>query len=92
MGNETNGQEIVYFCPPKLTTQYRLFIWNVYDIFIGLFVVALGLLWFGTVVFAIGIFFLILKAYITDEKSVYTQLKAIFIFIVKPNSYSQYIN
>lgn len=92
MGNDTNGQEHVYYCPPKLTTQYRIFIWNVYDIFIGLFVVALGLIWFGVPVFVIGIFYLILKAYFTDEKSVFMLLKAIFIYIVRRNSYSQYIH
>lgn len=91
MENGTSDQNQIYFCPPKLTTQYRIFIWNVYDVFIGLFIVAVGLLWLGTVVFALGVFFLILKAYITDEKSVYTLLKAIFIYIVKPNAYSQYI-
>lgn len=85
-----NENERVYYCPPKLTTQYRLFIWNVYDVFIGLFVVALGLLWFGAVVAAVGAFYLLLKAYITDEKSIYVLLKAIFLYIVRPNAYSQY--
>ena len=89
MENDKTG---MYFCPPKLTTQYRLFIWNVYDLFIGLFVCALGLLWFGNILFAAGLLFLVMKAYVTEEKSIYMMLKSVFLYIVTPQSYSQYID
>ena len=82
--------ENLYFCPPKLTAQYRLLFWDWYDLVIGPMIIATGLLWFGNFVFAIGVFFLLLRAYVTDEKSIYIVLKSVVLYVSTPQAYSQY--
>ena len=82
--------ESLYFCPPKLTSQYRLLVWDWFDLVAGLMIIAAGLLWVGNFVFAIGLFFLLLRAYVTEEKSIYIVLKSVVLYVSTPQAYSQY--
>lgn len=84
------GNDELYFCPPKLTSQYRMFLWNIQDLFIGLFIMAVGFLWLGRIVVAVGALYLVLKAYVTDDKSIYLVLRAIVLYVVSPQTFSQY--
>lgn len=87
-----NDKDQMYFCPPKLTPQFRFMMWDIYDFLIGIFIGGLGAVWHSYAFFAIGLFVLLLKMHISDEKSIYTVLKSIFLYIVTPQSYSQYID
>lgn len=80
----------LFFCPPKLTTEYRLWVWNLADLIIGVLMVTLGFLWLGVIVITAGAFFLLLKAYITEDKSIYTVIKAIIVYFTNAKAFSQY--